>query len=273
EELSNIVALEEKTAELNEGQAGSDPDPLLTSRVSTLEQRCVNLEKKHKLQDKTTQTVASRIFTLELRDLLHKIDQTVNEVVKEVVHVALQAPLYGLFKELTKADMKEILHQQMFESGSYKSLPKHVALYEALEASIKRANKDEFLAEKDKLRKQSHDDQDPPQPPPHDSDQSKKDDPSGSLKQKTASQSEQPVKDILVPIDVHISDSEDTNIVHLLKFKPMPDWLKPIPEEDRPATPEPHWTVPPNNLPKTKNNWANALANSYQDPDEFKLLR
>nr|GEW43975.1 hypothetical protein [Tanacetum cinerariifolium] len=161
----------------------------------------------------------------------------------------------------------------MFESGSYKSLPKHVALYEALEASIKRANKDEFLAEKDKSRKRSHDDQDPPQPPPHDSDQSKKDDPSGSSKQKTASQSEQHVKDILVPIDVHISDSEDTNIVHLFKFKPMPDWLKPIPEEDRPTTPEPHWTVPLNNLPKTKNNWANALANSYQDPDEFKLLR
>ncbi|GJW05632.1 putative reverse transcriptase domain-containing protein [Tanacetum coccineum] len=49
--------------------------------------------------------------------------------------------------------------------------------------------------------------------------------------------------------------------------------MKPITKEDRPATPEPDWTVPPNDLPETKNNWANALASSYQDPDEFKLLR
>ncbi|GKA85412.1 hypothetical protein Tco_0807066 [Tanacetum coccineum] len=61
----------------------------------------------------------------------------------------------------------------MFESGTYKSLPEHVALYEALEASMERANRDEFLAEKDKSRKRHRDDQDPP-PPPLDSDLSKK---------------------------------------------------------------------------------------------------
>ncbi|GJY97614.1 hypothetical protein Tco_0514524 [Tanacetum coccineum] len=97
---------------------------------------------KHKLQEQTTQALSSRIFTLELRDLPYKINQTANEVVKEVVHIALQAPLRDRFRELPEADMKEILHQRMFESGSYKSLPKHVALYEALEASMKRANRD-----------------------------------------------------------------------------------------------------------------------------------
>ncbi|GKB64887.1 hypothetical protein Tco_0921073 [Tanacetum coccineum] len=40
------------------------------------------------------------------------------------------------FRELLKADMKESLHQRMFETGTYKSLPEHVALYEALEASM-----------------------------------------------------------------------------------------------------------------------------------------
>nr|GEV30503.1 reverse transcriptase domain-containing protein [Tanacetum cinerariifolium] len=54
----------------------------------------------------------------------------------------------------------------MFESGTYKSLPEHVALYEALEASIKLANMDEFFVEKDKSRKRHRDDQDPPPPPP-----------------------------------------------------------------------------------------------------------
>ncbi|GKC29042.1 hypothetical protein Tco_1036336 [Tanacetum coccineum] len=100
--------------------------------------------------DKTTQALSSRIFTLELKDLPHKINQTVNEAVKEVVHVALQAPLRDRFRELPEADIKEILHLWMFESGTYKSLPEHVVLYEALEASMERANQDGFFAEKDK---------------------------------------------------------------------------------------------------------------------------
>ncbi|GKF87376.1 hypothetical protein Tco_0258253 [Tanacetum coccineum] len=59
-----------------------------------------------------------------------------------------------------------MLHQKMFKSGTYKSLPEYIALYEALEASMARAQRDEFLAEKDKSRKQRRNDQDPPPPPP-----------------------------------------------------------------------------------------------------------
>ncbi|GJV80181.1 putative reverse transcriptase domain-containing protein [Tanacetum coccineum] len=47
----------------------------------------------------------------------------------------------------------------------------------------------------------------------------------------------------------------------------------PVLKEDRPTTPEPDWVIPPNKLPEIENNWANALASSYQDPDECKLLR
>ncbi|GJX47608.1 hypothetical protein Tco_0272798 [Tanacetum coccineum] len=60
----------------------------------------------------------------------------------------------------------EMRVQKRKRSGSYKSLPEHVALYEALEASMERANRDEFLAKKDKSRKRRRDDQDPPPPPP-----------------------------------------------------------------------------------------------------------
>ncbi|GJT57897.1 hypothetical protein Tco_0992951 [Tanacetum coccineum] len=70
--------------------------------------------------------------------------------------------------------MKELLHDRMFESGSYKSHPEHKALYEALEASMNCDNKEEFIDAKDKSRKRRHDDQDPPPPPLKDSDQSKK---------------------------------------------------------------------------------------------------
>ncbi|GJS57146.1 hypothetical protein Tco_0651930 [Tanacetum coccineum] len=109
-----------------------------------------------------TQALSSRIFTLELRDLPHKIDQTINEAVKEAVHIALQAPFQDHFSDLPEADMEEIIHQRMFKNDTYKSLPEHVALYETLEASMERANMEKFLAEKDKSRKRRRDDQDPP---------------------------------------------------------------------------------------------------------------
>ncbi|GJT31472.1 hypothetical protein Tco_0911747 [Tanacetum coccineum] len=248
-------------------QQQSTTDSSLATRVLTLEQRCVDLKKKHKLQDQMTQALSSRIFTLELRYLPYKINQTVNEVVKEAVHVALQAPLRDRFRELPEADMKEILHQRMFESGSYKSLPEHVALYEVLEASMERANRDEFLAKKDKSRKRRRDDQDPPPPPP-DSDLSKKkrhdSDASGSKQPPTSQSSAWKTSDTK---EAPSSSSKQKSI------KTRPDWLKPVPEEDRPATPEPDWVIPPNDLPETKNNWDNALTSSYQDSDEYKLLR
>ncbi|GKG50149.1 hypothetical protein Tco_0521249, partial [Tanacetum coccineum] len=85
--------------------------------------------------------------------------------------------------------------------------------------------------------------------------------------------SEQLVEDVPIPDDVNISDSKDTDVVRLSKIKTRLDWLKPVPEEDRPTTLEPDWVIPPNDLLKTENNWANALTSSYQDPDEYKLLR
>ncbi|GJT85538.1 hypothetical protein Tco_1067255 [Tanacetum coccineum] len=154
-------------------QQQSTTDSELAARVTTLEQKFSAFEKKSNTLDHTTQNLRFKVFTLELRDLPHKINQTVNEVVKEAVHVALQAPLRDRFRDLPKADMKEMLHQRMFESGSYKSHHEHVALYEALEVSMKRAQRGELLAENAKSRKRRRDYQDPPPPQP-DSDPSKK---------------------------------------------------------------------------------------------------
>ncbi|GJR17543.1 hypothetical protein Tco_0966070 [Tanacetum coccineum] len=146
----------------------------LGNRVSALEKICANFEKKHKLQGKTTNALSSRVFTLENHDLYSKIDNYVNETVKEVVHNALQAPICDRFRELSEFEMKEILHDWMFEIGSYRSHLEHATLYEALEASMDRENGEEFIEATAKSRKRRHDDQDPPPPPPKDSDQSKK---------------------------------------------------------------------------------------------------
>nr|GEZ28888.1 hypothetical protein [Tanacetum cinerariifolium] len=179
--------------------------------------------------------------------------------------MALQAPLRDCFKELPEANMKEILHQRIFESGTYKSLPEHVALYEALEASMEHSNRDGFLAKKDKTRMRCRDNQDP-LPPLPDSDPSKKkrhdygtsgskqppapqfsvwktsdtrEAPSSSSKKKSVPHSEQPVEDVHIQDDMNISDLEDTDTAHLPKIETIPDWLKPVPEEDRSTTPEP----------------------------------
>ncbi|GKC04989.1 hypothetical protein Tco_0996599 [Tanacetum coccineum] len=115
----------------------------LVARVTTLEQKFSAFEQKSKTLDNTTRNLGSR------------------------------APLRDRFRDLPKADMKEMLHQRKFESDSYKSLLEHVALYESLEASMEHAQRDKFFPEWDKFRKRRRDDQDPPPHPP-DSDLNKK---------------------------------------------------------------------------------------------------
>ncbi|GJW97667.1 hypothetical protein Tco_0179475 [Tanacetum coccineum] len=141
---------------INDKSTEDEPEKLnvkRTERVITLEKKFSDLEQKNKNIDNTTRNLRSRVFTLKLRDLPHKIDETVRETIKEAIQVALQAPLRDRFRDLSEEDMKEMLCQRMFESGLYKSLPEHVTLYEALETFMEQAYRDEFLAEKDKSLK------------------------------------------------------------------------------------------------------------------------
>ncbi|GJS10976.1 hypothetical protein Tco_0367772 [Tanacetum coccineum] len=50
------------------------------------------------------------------------------------------------------------------------------------------------------------------------------------------------------------------------------DWWKPLPEEERPATPEPAWIIPSSNVSDIENNWASALVSTYEPPVENSLL-
>ncbi|GJT21180.1 hypothetical protein Tco_0891117 [Tanacetum coccineum] len=70
----------------------------------------------------------------------------------------------------------------------------------------------------------------------------------------------------------HVSDLEDTDNAHIPKVTAA-TWFKPIPEDERPTTPEPEWTIPPNDFPEPENNWANAYATTYQVPAKNKLQR
>ncbi|GJY53199.1 hypothetical protein Tco_0444863 [Tanacetum coccineum] len=68
------------------------------------------------------------------------------------------------------------------------------------------------------------------------------------------------------------SDMEDTDNALIPKVSTT-TWFKPIPESERPATPEPEWTIPPNDFPEPENNWANTYATTYKVPEENKLQR
>ncbi|GJX89044.1 hypothetical protein Tco_0341058 [Tanacetum coccineum] len=48
--------------------------------------------------------------------------------------------------------------------------------------------------------------------------------------------------------DGNVSDMEDTDNAHIPKVSTT-TWFKPIPESERPATPELEWTIPPNDFP------------------------
>nr|GEV10955.1 hypothetical protein [Tanacetum cinerariifolium] len=77
--------------------------------------------------------------------------------------------------------------------------------------------------------------------------------------------------DIALDEQVHSSDDEDIENAHIPKVNLQQDWWKPL-KEDRPATPEPTWSIPSADLPVPTNNWASALASTYTPPPEHSLL-
>ncbi|GJX42380.1 hypothetical protein Tco_0257370 [Tanacetum coccineum] len=84
--------------------------------------------------------------------------------------------------------------------------------------------------------------------------------------------SEQSSDDISKQDEGNDSDMEDTDNAHIPKVSTT-TWFKPIPESERPATPEPEWTIPPNDFPEPEHNWANAYATTFKVPEENKLQR
>ncbi|GJU80243.1 hypothetical protein Tco_1282608 [Tanacetum coccineum] len=78
--------------------------------------------------------------------------------------------------------------------------------------------------------------------------------------------------DFILDEQVHLFDDEDSGNDHLPKADSRKDWWKPLPEEERPATPELTWTIPSSNKSDVVNNWASTLATTYEHPAENSLL-
>ncbi|GKF85878.1 hypothetical protein Tco_0253705, partial [Tanacetum coccineum] len=67
-------------------------------------------------------------------------------------------------------------------------------------------------------------------------------------------------------------DDEDIVSRHIPKVPLNQALFKPLAEEERHMTPEPAWSIPSSSLPVPINNWASALASSYESPPENSLL-
>ncbi|GKC88253.1 hypothetical protein Tco_1148902, partial [Tanacetum coccineum] len=129
-------------------------------RISELEQHMADLVQANLALEERMDKHGSRLYKLENLDIPHQVSKAVDEIVTDVVDWAIQAPLRDRFRDLTEADIKEILHHRMWESNSYKAHEDHKKLYEALEQSMARDHTDQLLtdlAEARKKKKKRHD--------------------------------------------------------------------------------------------------------------------
>nr|GEU86350.1 hypothetical protein [Tanacetum cinerariifolium] len=145
--------------------------PMTTSRIGELEQIMANLIQDNEHLEERLDSHRPRLYTLENLDISQHVSKAVDEIVTDAVDWAIQALLWNRFRDLPEADMKEILHQRMWETNSYKAHKDHIMLYEALDKSINRYHTDELLTdlvEARKKKKKRHDSpKTPPRSPPH----------------------------------------------------------------------------------------------------------
>ncbi|GJX07760.1 hypothetical protein Tco_0195692 [Tanacetum coccineum] len=311
ENVDKLENVEEKTVELNQDQAGSDPGETHESQPP-LEQ--VHMDEDHARPDPGISCVVlvgpdpkpthdefmADLYPKNLEDAYAIGDQFINDKSTDdepgkficgsrsgsMVIVPLSSVfLLSLQRHCSKPDNERNDSPQSVETGSYKkSLPERIAFMKLLRHLWNGHRGTNSLLNEISLTKddamikillllyqilistkrndmtlvlQAHHSPPAPQSSAWKTTNTREA-PSSSSKQQSGPHSEQPVKDIPMPDTTNISDSEDTGSAHLPKNTPRPEWLKPIPEEDKPAIPEPAWAILTSHIPDAVNNLANA---------------
>nr|GEW20787.1 hypothetical protein [Tanacetum cinerariifolium] len=246
-------------------QPQSNAEAMMIKRISELEHIMANLIQVNKEMEVRLDKHGARLYMLEQLDIPQQVSKAVSEVVTEAVDWAMQAPLQNRFRDLPEADMKEILHQRMSESISYKSHEDHMQLFEALEKSMNHDQSEELaqdLAEARKKKKKSHESSktppgSPPHQPPHPPPPAG---PSGAPGASRSSQvppppplpsytnQESPSKGSAAPSSSKTAAPAEYQAWTMTEVNLRQDWWKPL-EEERPATPEPAWSIPSSDAP------------------------
>ncbi|GJZ50071.1 hypothetical protein Tco_0604261 [Tanacetum coccineum] len=248
----------------------STTDPILIRRIGKLEQHITDLIQNNLALEERLDKHLSKLYKLENLNIPHQVSKAVDEIVTDAVDWAMQAPLRARFRDLPTVDMKEILQQRMFEDNTNKTHEVHNDLYEALQNSVELDYSNQRLPDQEEARKQKRKRRESPRTPPgcphllllH-------------LLVHLDLHSNKAVKlqdDSIPEEQVHLSDNEDSENDHQPKVDSRKDWWKPLPEEERPTTPELVWTIPSSNKSDVVNNWDSALATPYKPPAENSLL-
>nr|GEW82960.1 hypothetical protein [Tanacetum cinerariifolium] len=259
----------------------SDADKNAKTKVESM----VNVPIQQALSSISLMT--SLIIDLTSRPESPKVSIAVSEVVTDAVDWAMKAPQRNRFRDLPEADMKEILHQRMWETKSYKSHEDHIQLFKALENLMNHNHSDELAQDLAEALP-------PPPPPPSSTSQESpsKGSAAPSPSKTTASAEYQawtmtnirlrpsisltPAdlemdKDMAPDEQAQLSDDEDIGSAHISTVNLRQGWWKPF-EEERHATPEPAWSIRSSDVPVPINNWASALPSNYSPPPEDSLL-
>ncbi|GJU70601.1 hypothetical protein Tco_1256860 [Tanacetum coccineum] len=96
-----------------------------TTRIGELEQHMADLLQDNLALEERLDKHGSRLYKLENLDIPYQVRKVVDEIVTDDVDWAIQAPLRDRFRDLPKADMKEILHHRMWETKSYEAHEDH----------------------------------------------------------------------------------------------------------------------------------------------------
>ncbi|GKB61501.1 hypothetical protein Tco_0917687 [Tanacetum coccineum] len=233
----------------------STTDLILVHRIGELEQHIADLVQDNLALGERLDKHGTWLYNLENLDIPHKVSQAIDEIVTDAVDWAMQAPLRARFMDLPTVDIWEILQQRMFEDDSYKDNNVHKDLYEALQKSLESP-----LG--------SPPSQPPPPPPPAGASGAPgTSGTSGSSRlppplppPSTGAQELSPLDDLMhddsTPDEqVQVSDDQDSRNDHTpAAADSRKDWSKPLPEEERPATPGPAWTIPSSHKSDVENN-------------------
>nr|GEU83224.1 hypothetical protein [Tanacetum cinerariifolium] len=275
---------------------------LMTSPIIDLTSRPESPKELPQLKATTIDTTKTTTTTLPpphaLQQSTTEVSIAVSEVVTDAVDWAMQAPLRNHFRDLPEADMKEILHQRMWETDSYKSHEVHMQLFEAVEKSINCVQSEELahdLAKARKKKKKSREspktppgspsNQPPPPPPPAGSAALSPAKTVATIEHQAWLTPDVMLKPLvfLTPDDLdldeamsldeqaQLSNEQDIGSAHILMVNLRQGWWKPF-EVERPTTPEPAWSIRSSDVPVPPNNWASTLASNYSPPPEDSLL-
>nr|GEW41226.1 hypothetical protein [Tanacetum cinerariifolium] len=271
----SVPPMTTSTIDLMLSQSGA-PLPTSTATTSAITTTTIPPPLPQPQQSSADQTLlldkhGSWVYKIDNLNIPHQVSKAIDEIVTDAVDWAMQAPFRAQFSDLPTVDMKEILQQRMFKSKSYEAHEDHKKL---------RKERDDVL----RTPSGSPPPQQPLPPPPtgvfgapgtsgaSGSSQfplpplstaysmawttfdTRYESAGVSGTQELSSMNSLIQDDSILDEQMHLSNDEDSRNDHLPKADSRKDWWKPLPEEERPVTPELACTIPSSNASDVENN-------------------